>query len=667
MRKTFFTVALCAVTAWSAPAQIRLNRIFGDHAVLQRGKQLAVWGEGAKPRGKVVVKVGLSSCCTLANDDGTFLARVPAQKEGGPYTLVAEDVGTGGKAVSSDVYIGEVWVASGQSNMGFRMHSAVPAFPEGEHPLIRMLMVPHKAVTVKVREVEADWQVATPQNVGGFSAVGGFFALELQKRLGCAVGVFDASWGGTRVEAWTSREALLSDPVARPWVMDYERSLSNLDFIDKAAATLRHNHEPENRAPLDPGIDPKAAGWAAAVEPESGEWRDVNMPASFETSFKRLFNGAVWFRRTVELPAEFAGRELELSVGRIDKQDRTFFNGEQVGATGTGREVKYWNQRRVYKIPARLAKAGRAVVAVRVWSQIHAGAMSGPEEDMYIAVAGDASSKRIELCDAKWRARVERDIGFTFKYIAPPISPGSPNAPHTLFDGMISPLLGCSIRGAIWYQGESNASTVNFAQHYGELMTLMIRDWRNRWGQGDFPFIQVELANFGNPREFQEMCHWSEVRQGQVAATRALPNSGIASAVDIGDAMDIHPRDKKTLGARLARWAFANVYSLETVGCGPRYLSSEVEGAAIRVRFTDCGSGLVAKGSPAGEVKPCYIAGRGGDFVPATGRIDGQTLVISSPKVKNPVMACYGWAANPKGLNLYNREGLPASPFMTAP
>lgn len=665
-RMTWAAVAVfgCASAFAGEAAQVAFDRLFGDHAVLQREKQVSVWGRGATPKGAVTVTVGASSASTLANADGTFLVWLPAQKAGGPYALEATDGASGGKAVSKDVYVGEVWVASGQSNMEFKMKNAQPAFPEGEHPLVRMFTVPRNASTVKVREAAADWVVAKPETVGGFSAVGGFFALELQKRLGCAVGILHTSWGGTRVEAWTSRESLLGDPCARPWMEAYERTLADPKLFEGSEKVKKANANPEAKAPLDPGIDPKAKAWADAKEPESTEWRDVALPTSFSLTFKRQFNGAVWYRRTLELPAEFVGQDLVLHVGQVDKHDRTFFNGEQVGATGKDREVEYWDKLRVYPVPARLVTTRQATVAVRVWSQIHAGAISGPEDELYIALKGDPS-KRVSLAGEGWRARVERDIGFTFRWLAPPLVPGDPNAPHTLFDGMIEPILGCAIRGAIWYQGESNASVDRFAPHYGELMALMISDWRHRWGQGDFPFIQVELANFTPAQSYSDDCGWAMVRQGQVRATRLLPNVGVASAVDIGDAFDIHPKDKWTVGKRLARWAFANVYSLETVGCGPRFLSSSIEGDAIRVRFTDVGGGLVAKGSTEGVVAPCFVAGDGGKFVRATGRIEGATLVISSPEVKKPVRACYGWAANPLGLNLYNKEGLPASPFMT--
>ena len=662
--KTTLAALGAVLAALGASAQIQLDRLFGDHAVLQREKVLAVWGAGATPRKPVEVSVGSARAFTYANADGTFLVRLPAQKQGGPYVLEARDAESGGKAVSKDVYVGEVWVASGQSNMEFKMKNALPEFPTGAHELVRMFTVPRNASTTKVREAAADWQVAGPDTVGGFSAVGGFFALELQKRLGCAVGVLHSSWGGTRVEAWTSREALLGDPRARPWMEAYERALTDPKLFEGSEKVKKANENPEAKAPLDPGIDPKARAWAGAKEPESVEWRDVSLPTSFSLTFKRQFNGAVWYRRTLELPAEFVGQDLVLHVGQVDKHDRTFFNGEQVGATGKGREVEYWDKLRVYPVPARLVASRQATVAVRVWSQIHAGALSGPEDELYVALKGDPS-KRVSLAGEGWRARVERDVGFTFRWLAPPLVPGDPNAPHTLFDGMIEPILGYAIRGAIWYQGESNASVDRFAPHYGELMALMIRDWRSRWGMGDFPFIQVELANFTPAQSYSDDCGWAMVRQGQVEATRLLPNVGVASAVDIGDAFDIHPKDKWTVGRRLARWAFANVYSLETVGCGPRFLSSSVEGNAIRVRFTDVGGGLVAKGSDDGVVAPCFVAGAGGKFVRGTGRIEGSTLVIFSPEVPNPVRACYGWAANPLGLNLYNKEGLPASPFMT--
>ena len=652
------SVSLAAALAASA---IELDLLFGDHAVLQREATVPVWGRGVAPGHEVRVTCGKVFATTYAQVDGTFRALLPAQVAGGPYELVA--TADGERAASRDVWVGEVWLASGQSNMEFRMRNAEPQFPAGDHPMIRMFNVPRAAGFGKVHALKSGaWQPATPESVPNYSAVAGFFALELQKRLGCAVGILHSSWGGTRVEAWTSREALLTDDVVRPWVIGYERSLSDPEIAKKAAEARRNNFQPEARAPLDDGISAAARDWAHG-EASADDWREVTVPSSFNQAYSRDLNGAVWFRRTVELPADFVGQDLVLHIGSVDKHDRTFFNGVQVGAMGKGRETDFWNVSRAYPVPASLVKGKTATVAVRVWSFIFAGGLNGPEDELYLALKADPA-KRLPI-NGRWLTRIERELKERFVRLPEPLMPGSPNAPYTLFDGMIEPLVGYGIRGAIWYQGCSNSSKGNYNFHYGKLMELMIRDWRYRWGQGDFPFIQVELANFTPAMSCEPDNGFAIVRQGQREATRALPNAGLASAIDVGVAHDIHPKDKQTVGARLARWAFANVYGLELVGCGPRIQASCIDGDAIRVSFSDCGTGLMAKGSSEGLVKPCAVAGEDGVFHPAVGKLEGNALVIRSAEVKHPVRACYGFAANPLGLNLYNREGLPASPFMT--
>ena len=660
MMKCCITTFALVLSGGSALASMQLDLLFGDHAVLQREAVVPVWGRGAVPGREVRVSCGASVGVTTVQADGSFRALLAAQAAGGPYELVATSGGE--RVVSTDVYIGEVWLASGQSNMAFLMKDAIPAFPAGDHPKIRMFNIPQAAGIGRVRALASgSWQQATSENVPEFSAVAGFFALELQRRLGCAVGILHSSWGGTRIESWTSREALLTDEVVRPWVVAYERSLCDPELPAKVAAVHRSNAERRAKVPLDDGISAVAKDWGAGAE--SDGWREVSVPSTFELAYGRELNGAVWFRRTVELPPDFVGKDLVLHIGAVDKHDRTFFNGVQVGGMGKGLEFDSWDKLRVYPVPGSLVRGGAVTVAVRVWSFIYAGGMNGPEGELFIALKSDPE-RRVSIA-GRWFSRIEREIKDRFVYTPAPLTSSSPYAPYTLFNSMIEPLVGYGIRGVIWYQGCSNAGKAENDFHYGKLAELLIRDWRYRWGQGDFPFVQVELANYRQPAVCEPQSGFAIVRQGQREATRALENVGLASAVDVGAAHDIHPKDKRTVGNRLARWAFANVYGLETVGCGPRIVSSSIEGNCVRVRFSDCGSGLVAKGSPEGIVKPCAISGDDGVFHPAVGRLDGNTLVIRSDEVKSPKRACYGFASNPLGLNLYNSEGLPASPFMT--
>ena len=344
-----------------------------------------------------------------------------------------------------------------------------------------------------------------------------------------------------------------------------------------------------------------------------------------------------------------------LDIGAVDKQDITYFNGEQVGATGKGFEQEHWNVHRSYQIPGRLVRPGRNVIAVRAYSFVFAGGLIGPSAAMQIArVAGSGTS--IPLSGA-WRFQVEHDFGLVVPPVAVP-GEGSSNSPHMLFDNMILPLLPYGIRGAIWYQGESNADA---ADKYRHLMVEMIRCWRHAWGQGDFPFIQVQLANYMAPAPFQPQSEWALLREAQFQATRE-PGVGMAVAIDIGEANDIHPKNKRDVGHRLSQWALAETYGRQIVPSGPLYSRMTIEGDRIRIYFDAAEGGLVAK---SGALNTFVIAGEDRRFVEAVAVIDGATVVVRSGKVPEPMAVRYAWADNPEGCNLTNAEGLPASPFRT--
>lgn len=663
MKRFLLCAALAGVASLAQAEDFRLNRLFGDHAVLQREKPVWVWGYGATPGGFVDAAVGEAVGCTRANADGSFRLVMEPQKAGGPFELVVTDAASGRKVSSADVWIGEVWLGSGQSNMDFRLRLAIPEPEPGDRPDVRMFTVPEQLGYGKMREAPADWELATEANRGGFSAAGYFFAQELAKRLGCYVGFIHSSVGGSAIEPWMPREALLADPKSAGLVSYYRDCM-----LDRKAWEFAKEHNyfgPQDLAPLDEGVDPRTEPWkTAAIDPADTNWIAATMPTSFQKLYGRGLNGAVWFRTDVELPAAFRGKELELHLGALDKMDRTYVNGTLVGETGKGRETCWWNVRRVYPVPAALTGSGRMALAVRVWSQIFGGQMAGPASQMYLAVKGDPA-KRLPVVDG-WRARLEREVRQpVFEGAHRRKLPGVAGVPHALYDGMIEPVVGYTLRGMVWYQGEAN-SGLKDKRRYGELVGGLVRSWRLNWGQGDFPFIQVELAAYYDEAECQPKCGWSNVRYGQLEATRTVPNVGLVSAIDVGDAFDIHPTDKRTVGLRLAGWALANVYrrgKKDPLVCAPRFLSWRRDGNAIRAKYTDVGKGLVVKGG--GDVCPCVVFDAKGDWHTAVGRVEGDELVISSPNVAEPTGAAYAWAANPKGLNLYGADGQPASPFLT--
>lgn len=631
---------------------MKLAAIFGDHAVLQREMPVPVWG-WTRPLAQVNVKLGPYEARGMAGDDGKFLVRLPPMPAGGPYELEATAADGDGTALSVDVMVGEVWIASGQSNMEWSLFLCGTADQEdakrAEDPLLRMLKVPCEARLGRQSDVRASWQRCAPPATREFSAVGYYFARRLRAELGVAVGILNSSWGGSMVEAWISREWLVCNAHAAHWVAAYEAEVNS-----PAYWAGRTEQRPLSAFfPADPGNDGEMAGWARPAYSEEG-WKEVVLPRAWQF-IGHNYSGVFWFRKTLDVPASWAGKDLSLNIGAVDKQDITYFNGEQVGATGSGFEEKFWNLERDYRVPGELVKAGRNTIAVRAYSFAYNGGMIGPESSMRVTLR-DESAPAISLAGA-WRYKVEHNLGLVSRPPAP-MGPDNQNTPYILYDSMIAPLVPAALRGVIWYQGESNAGR---AAEYRSLLTDLIRCWRRDFGVGDFAFLTVQLANHMQAEDFQFESTWARLREAQLQ-TLAEPATGLAVTIDIGEATDIHPKNKQDVGVRLAQWALGKTYGRPVCPSGPLYKAMTVEGTRIRLRFTYADGGLVAKG---GTLKTFHVAGAERRFVSAEAVIEGDTIVVSSPEIANPVAVRYAWADNPEGCNLYNAAGLPASPFRT--
>ncbi len=647
---------------------LKLSKLFGDHAVLQRNRTIVVWG-WCDPFTMVKGRLGTASAAARSGGDGRFTLRFPALPAGGPVKLTVEAKETGETVTSSDLLIGEVWVASGQSNMQL-CAGDVPSLIETVRrettpaTLLRMFTVRRSAQIAPPLDADGEWQLHLPENVDAWSAVGLFFGRKLFQELHVPVGVIASSWGGTIAEAWTSREMLMRNPEFTADVAQYELEVSRPEYWDSlteedlalsageegVAALIAHRLQRLLPPLSERGVTEQ---WFAPDFDDSG-WGRAKLPC-FWRELGIDFNGIVWFRREVEIPAEWAGRDLELSLGGVDKHDVTWFDGAEAGRTGEGVETGCWNLPRIYRIPGERVHVGRCVIAVRDYSFLYDGGMIGPAERMYLATA-DGEEKAIPLT-GEWRYAVESNLGCTSNRICV-MGTGNPNSYGMLFDNMIRPLIPLAMRGVIWYQGESNQSA---SRQYRRLMEDLIADWRFRWGLGEFPFLQVILAGFRNPERYQEKALWPRIREAQTLAAVASGNL-TASAIDLGDATDIHPQRKQEVGERLALAALAQAYSRPVVGSGPVFREMVVEGREVRLCFDHCGAGLTVRGrEPAGF----YVAGRNREFHPASAVICENTVLVSSPEVPAPVAVRYAWADNPEEANLYNSAGLPASSFRT--
>lgn len=624
---------------------MKLGSLFSDHAVLQREISVPVWG-WTTPLAKVVVKVGPHTAQSRSSTDGKFVVRLPPMKAGGPYELEVTGETAAERVVCRDVWIGEVWLASGQSNMEFTFTNlGQEEGPDVQQciPGVRMATVPRTAHAGQQSFVPVEWQLAGPETTPVFSAVAFHFARYLHQTLGVAVGIVNASWGGTIIEAWISRQTLLRNEQMSARVARYEADTHAPAFWDEEV-----RQQQPNPLPRDPGNTGLTSGWANA-DFDDTTWESMKVPSTW-TSQGHKYSGIFWFRKTVEIPASWAGKDLVLSLGAADKQDITYFNGQQVGATGSGLDESHWNEMRSYRIPGRLVKAGKNVIASRVYSFYFDGGLIGPAMKMHLAPEGSVS-EQIAL-PGEWKYAVEQNFGL----ITPPAAipgPGNANSPYILFDNMIAPVVPYALRGAIWYQGESNAGQPHL---YQRLMTDLVRDWRHVWGQGDFQFLLVQLANFATTGD-----NWPMLRDAQLKSL-SEPNTGMAVAVDIGDSMNIHPANKSDVGKRLALWALAGSYGRNVAVSGPLYAGMSIEGSRIRLRFSHVYGGLVAKGGP---LKTFTIAGDNQKFVPAEAAIEGDTVVVWSAAVSAPVAVRYAWDNDPAGCNLYNDADLPASPLRT--
>ncbi|HLK90988.1 MAG TPA: sialate O-acetylesterase [Polyangia bacterium] len=644
--------ALAGVSfAAAAQAAVAPNPLFADHAVLQAGTAVPVWGT-ATPGEAVTVELAGQHASTAAGADGKWRVSLGPLAAGGPFTLT---ISGSNKVVVSDVLVGEVWIAGGQSNMERQLGPRVGQQPiddwekeaaAADHPQIRQFLVAQEKSLMPVAAVNGAWTVCTPAAVKDFTAVGYFFARDLQRARRVPVGIIHSSWGGTPAEAWTSEVGLR----ALPEFADVGAEINTL-IADPAAARRAYEAKLETWfAAHDAG---SAAGhlWsdpALVVQDAKTVWKTMSLPTLWEDAGEPDLNGVVWFRRTFDLPAGAAGAAAELDLAMVDDIDTTWVNGLKVGFT-----VGY-NLVRKYAVPAGVLKPGHNVVAVRVLDTGGGGGIWGPEKlqlvvkpkaptGMQTAALG-AAPPPIALA-GPWSYRV--GLNLTDAPLPPTGVIGDVNTPTILWNAMIAPLLPYAIRGVVFYQGEAN---VHREAQYRALFPALIADWRRAWGN-DFPFLFVQIA------PHQDMT--PELRDAQLATSLHTPGTAMAVTIDVGDAKDIHPPHKQAVGARLALAARALAYGEKLEYSGPVFEAMKVKGARATLTFTHLGGGLVAKGGP---LAGFTVAGADGAFRPAHAQIRGKTVVVTGDAVGQPVAVRYGWANVPGG-NLFNKAGLPASPF----
>ncbi len=619
---------------------VKLPRLVSDGMVLQRGDTLRVWG-WASPGEKVAVRFLGRIVSTTTGSEGKWAIMLPPMKAGGPCSM---EIDGNNHIVLNNILIGDVWVCSGQSNMELPMARVKWKYEDviahSDNSFIRQILVPDKYdFSAPQDDIQwTTWEPANPWTVLQFTAAGYFFARSLYEKYHVPIGLINASVGGTPIEAWMSKDALKEFPdiLARG---EKFRESAYRDSITKRSDSVYGGWN-SSVWQRDEGLHGDKP-WYDPTYNDSG-WQTMKLPAYWADEGLKNTNGIVWFRREFVVPPSLAGKQAKLIMGRIVDADFDYINGVFVGS------VSYQYPPRRYDVAPGLLNAGKNTVVVRV---LNSGGLGGFIKDkQYALVIGN----RIINLAGNWKYKVG--------VAASPMPFGGPTIiyqPFGCFNAMIAPLLNYTIKGVIWYQGESNAG---YPIGYAKKFSAMIADWREKWREGEFPFIYVQLPNYGEPFDHPTESGMAGLREAQLQ-TLSVPNTGMAVTIDIGEWNDIHPLDKGDVGKRLALAAEKVAYgNNKIVYSGPIYKSVKIEGARAVVSFTNVGTGLVSKG---GHLRTFEICGADGKYVWANATIRDNEVVVWSDSVSVPVAVRYAWADTPTGANLYNREGLPASPFET--
>ncbi|WP_417888176.1 sialate O-acetylesterase [Zunongwangia sp.] len=632
MRFFYIFIFLFANTLF---AQVRLPKLVSDGMVLQRNSNVRIWGWASEEE-QINVNFQQKSYRTIA-EKGKWEILLENASVGGPYTMEI----SGKNSIKLDsIYVGDVWLCSGQSNMELPMSRVAPKYPEeiktADNAEIRYFQVPKEYnLNEQLDDLSGGNWVSVNQNtIKNFAAIPYFFAKNLNKEYQIPIGLIDASLGGSPVEAWMSEKALKNfpDAIAEVKRLKPEGVIDSLEGLDQDR--IRNWYTTITTEDL--GIK---SNWKSSDFDDS-DWKEIELPGLL----KKPVNGVIWFRKEFDLPAEFSAKPAGLLMGRLVDADSVFVNGIFVGNT------TYQYPPRRYHIPENILREGENSITVKLISERGVG---GFVKDKPYQI--NFSEKSIDLTGT-WKYKV----GKATEALQPQTFYRW--KPTGLYNAMIHPLLNYSIKGAIWYQGESNTSE---PEKYSELFPKMIESWRENWHQqaSNFPFLFVQLANFMESKENPTDTNWARLRESQ-KETLNLPKTGMAVAIDIGEWNDIHPLDKKTVSDRLATSAKNVAYGdASVVPSGPIYNSSEIKNDSIILHFDYVGSGLKIKNNE--DLKGFAIAGSDKQFVWAKAKIDGDKVVVYSPDVKHPVAVRYAWADNPEHANLYNKEDLPASPFRT--
>lgn len=631
VRYCIIFLALCLFSEKSLYANVKLSALFSDHMVIQRNQPFKVWGT-ADAREKIQVIFHDSKLSTKTDSKGNWQILLPPYDFGGPFEMVISGKNT---ITIVDILIGDVWVCSGQSNMQFEVGELKD--PEKEiaaanYPSIRLFNVPYSLSGRPLKTINNSyWNICNSENIKRFSAVAYFFGRHLNTELNVPIGLIESTVGGSSIKTWSSEASLSKFPrFQKPF-----EELRTKNFVEINEVTKRlgeawydtiHNYEP--------GIVGK---WHLPTT-ENTVWQKLNVP--YPSDSIQGF-GAGWFRKEFELTEKEASANLVIFLGLIQNKDETYLNGVKIG------ELSRFDLPRIYGACNGMLRAGKNVLIVKAVNNWGSFGFNGQAEDMYCQTA----ARKIPL-SGDWQFKVGR------MSTKPYFSIGHNDYPSLLYNAMLSPLTSYSIKGVVWYQGEQDA---HMPLEYASLLPNMIEDWRKHWSIGNFPFLIVQLPNYMDVKAEPAQSNWAEFREAQAKALK-LPETGIAVTIDLGEAEDIHPKNKLDVGNRLALVALKQVYHKNIISSGPVFKSMEIIGEKVVLDFTETAKGLTSN-DRYDYVKGFAIAGSDQKFYWARAFIKNNQVHVYCDKVTKPVAIRYAWADNPEDANLRNSEGLPAAPF----
>ena len=643
MKKIHLIIALFLFLGNLIQAQITVASIFSDNMVLQQNTKIPVWGL-AKPSEAVTIKFHNQTKKTITDKNGKWSIYLDNEKAGGPFIL---SINGKTKIEIKNILVGEVWLCSGQSNMEFKVgqsNNAKDEIAKANFPTIRHIKIPKEINSFEKTDFEkSNWEVCSPETVANFTAVGYFFAKELNQKNNVPIGLINATWGGTNIETWISREGFENSPEFKEMIAQMPKVDLNT-LLDLKLAAEKKRIEKLQKYPLT-SID---VAHYSELNFNDTHWLELQQPGFWEEQSLGNLDGIVWLRKHFLLSKEDLKVAISVQIPAIDDEDITYINGIKIG------ETSGWDLKRVYVIPNNILKEGDNVIAIKV---IDNGAGGG--------IYGDANELKLI------KGNSEMSLAGTWKFQVETIknSINENEFPSLCYNAMINPLIPFAFKGVLWYQGESNEAR---AFQYKKAFPLLIKDWRSKF-KSDFPFYFVQLASYETKGNSNEGCNWAELREAQTN-TLKVKNTAMVVATDlVTDPKDIHPKNKKDVGKRLASIALNNLYNQKMICSGPSFKSFENKEGETILTFENYGSGLTSKNNT-NFVLGFEVAGNDKVFYPAKGVLvsefkNGKAVCekvsLTCDKVPNPVAIRFGWIGDASECNLFNNEGFPAIPFRT--